>query len=179
MSSDTARRLAHLLGLGPIRLFDSASQVRDHDLLVRAQAAERLSQAATALRDVAARYRAERIPPATREQPYPPAERMAALHRLQERTQAAQDLATKVRSATLPAQDAVWDRLRSTSLRYDLMLEADLGLLEPCQRCAEATLALDLDLGEAEAEGGLAAIDEALRAAAQAFTARGALLSAS
>lgn len=177
MSSDAARRLGHLLGLGPVRLFDSASQVRDHDLLVRAQAAERLSAAATVLRDLASRYRDERIPAATREQPFPPAERMAALRRLEERTQALQELAARVRSAVLPAQDAVWERLRSANLQYELLLEADLGLLEPCQDCAEA--ARSLGLGEAEEPDGLRTVDGAADAAVRALAARSALMSAS
>ncbi len=177
MSSDLARRLGQLLGLGPIRLFDSASQVRDHDLLVRARAAEGLSQAATVLRDLASRYRDERIPPATREQPFPPAERMAALRRLEERTQTLQELSARVRSASLPAQDAVWERLRSATLQYELLLEADLGLLEPCQGCVEA--ARSLGLQEAEGADGLRTIDEAAGAAALALARRSALISVS
>ncbi len=177
MSSDIARRLGHILGLDPVRLFDSASQVRDHDLLVRAQAAGRLSQSATLLRDLAARYRQERIPPSTREQPFPPAEKMAALRGLEERTAALQDLAAQVRSAQLPPQDVVWERLRSASLQYDLMLEADLALLEPCQICAEA--ARSLTPRQAEELDGLRTIDEAAGATAQALAARKALLNAS
>ncbi len=177
MSSDVAQRLGHLLGLGPIRLFDSAAQVRDHDLLVRAQAADRLSLSATLLRDLAARYRQERIPPATREQPFPPADRMANLRRLEERTGTLQDLSARVRSAELPAQDIVWQRLRSASLQYDLMLEADLALMEPCQNCAET--ARSLSLTQVEEPGGLQALDAAAEAAARALSARSALLSAS
>jgi hypothetical protein len=177
MSSDIARRLGQVIGISPIHLFDSATQVRDHDLLVRARAAEGLSQAATLLRDLAARYRVERIPPSTREAPFPPADRMAALRRLEERTSTLQDLAARVRSAELPPQDVVWERLRSSSLQYELMLEADLALVEPCQRCAEA--ARDLVLLQAEEPDGLGMIDNAAKAAGRALAARQALLSAS
>ncbi len=175
MPADTAARLARLLGLGSIKLFDSAAQLRDHDLLVRSEAADRLSRAATALRDLSSRYREERIPSATREQPFPPAERMAALKRLEERTRALQELAAKLRSETLPPQDLVWERLRSATLQYDLMLEADLGLVEPCETCAKAAEALGLS--DADAPQGLDALDDTLRAVARALVARHSLLS--
>lgn len=176
MPDDTARRLAHLLGLGSLHLFDAASQVRDHDLLVRTRAAESLSEAALALRDLAVSYRQERIPAATREQPYPPPERMATLQRLQAATASLEDLAAKVRAAALPTQDAVWQRLRSANLQYELMLEADISLLEPCRACGEAAAALGL--GEAEAPDGLGPLDDALRHAGQALRERKALLAA-
>jgi len=177
MAQDTAARLGRLLGIGPIRLFDSAAQLRDHDLLVRAQAAQRLGAAANAVRDLAARYRLERIPPATREAPFPPAERMAALRGLEERTQRLQDIAARVRSAQLPAQDLVWERLRTAMVEYELLLEGDLALLAPCQRCLEAALALTLDA--ADRAGGLDDLDRTQSEAERALTARSALLSAS
>lgn len=174
MASDVARRLGRLLG-GPVRLFDSASGVREHDLLVRARAAEALGAASTVLRDLAARYREERIGPQTREQPFPPAERMAALRRLDAAQRSLSDLASRLRSAELPPQDAVFERLRSAALQYELMLEADLGLLEPCERCIAAARALDLAAAEGD---GLAPLEAATREVERAARERSTLLAA-
>jgi len=114
-------------------LYNQANRARADDLLVRERAASALSTAATRLRDLAGAYQQCCVPASTRENPFPPAERLAALKQLQALSTSASTLASRVRGMSAPTRDRVWARFRreldtlETLLSFDerLILEAD------------------------------------------------------
>ncbi|HEX6799834.1 MAG TPA: hypothetical protein VF116_19140 [Ktedonobacterales bacterium] len=139
------QQLTNLLGAYGYNLYDDKNRMRADDLLVRGQAAAALGEATNALRDLRAAYRRQFIPPPSREQPYPPADRMAqldAMARLQER---AADLETRIRNMAVPPTDRVWARFRDEArLLGDLLLH-DYALIAPAMALRDQALALTPD----------------------------------
>lgn len=147
--------LSNLLGAYGYNLYDDKNRMRADDLLVRGQAAAALGEAANALRDLRAAYRRQFIPPPSREQPYPPADRMArldAMARVQERLA---DLETRIRNMAVPPTDRVWARFRDEArLLGDLLLH-DYALIAPAVALRDQSLALTPDTWTPEAASAL------------------------
>jgi hypothetical protein len=57
-------------------VYSSKGRLRADDLLVRERVGRGLGEASARLRELISRWRADRVPPCTREQPFPPAEVM-------------------------------------------------------------------------------------------------------
>ena len=165
--------LSNLLGAYGYNLYDDKNRMRADDLLVRGQAAAALSEAANALRDLRAAYHRQFIPPASREQPFPPADRMAqlgAMARLQER---AADLETRIRNMPVPPTDRVWARFRDEArLLSDLLLH-DYALIAPAVALRDQALALTPDTWTPE---GAAALNQAAAQVEAGIRARQAFL---
>jgi hypothetical protein len=130
---DPARHLLTnlLTGYG-YNLYENKNRTRADDLLVREKAAEMLAEAATAIRSLRTAYNRRFIPPPTRENPDPPADRMAhlrAMARLQERFS---DLDTRIRSMAVPTQDRIWEHLRTEKALLNQLLLHDYNLIGPC-----------------------------------------------
>jgi hypothetical protein len=143
MVLDPARHLLTnlLTGYG-YNLYEGKNRTRADDLLVREKAAERVAEAATAIRSLRTAYHRRFIPPPSRENPDPPADRMAhlrAMARLQERCS---DLETRIRSMSVPSQDRVWEHLRSEKALLNQLLLHDYNLIAPCHELREKVLAL-------------------------------------
>ena len=107
--------------------YTEAGRLRADDLAVRSRAAEMLARAAQALSNAAAEYRRTRLPPPTREQPFPPAELVEpaqVARRCAERYTAAAD---RVRNAPFPPDPKkAWKKLRGAGAARLLELDRTL-----------------------------------------------------
>lgn len=115
-------QLNRLLGYD---FYSQKSQLRADDLLVRTKASQSLGQAAGMLREAAGHYRAHRVPPSTREHPFPPAEVMEPLKEADRLRQAIESAASLIRGLAAPNQDWVWERLRREADTLDLLMHFD------------------------------------------------------
>ena len=122
--------------------------MRADDLLVRERVGRGLGEASARLRELAGRWRVERIPPSTREQPFPPASAMEPIRRADRLIRAIDDASAAVRGLPLLNQDKVWDRVRSVGL--DELLQFDWTLVGEADALAVALAdATDLAAGDA------------------------------
>ncbi|MDA8346754.1 MAG: hypothetical protein M0Z66_15000 [Thermaerobacter sp.] len=174
MQNETLRRLAGLLGVDGVAIYGARVRLRQDDLLVRSHASDALTRAATLLRDLAARYHQERIPPSSREQPFPPQLALQTLRSIEQRQRAVQEVELQLRSAPFPPEDAVWERLRSARLQLDLLLSLDIALIERAQAVEALCAALTPDAVEGPQSG--QPIEEALLALRTALHERTELL---
>jgi hypothetical protein len=144
-----AGRLRGLLGSD---VYTEKGRLRSDDLLVRERVRHGLGEATARLRELISRWRADRVPPSTREQPFPPAEVMEPIRRAERLIRAIDDVSTTVGGLPLLSQDRVWDRVRAVGL--DELLQFDWALVAESE-----ALAADLT--------GCGALDEIDAAAAQ------------
>ena len=152
MTESIADQLRGLLGSD---VYTSAGRLRADDLLVRERCCQSLADASARLRQLSAAWRAERVPPSTREDPFPPAAVMEPLRRADRIGRAIQDAATEIRGLPLLSQDKVWDRARGLGIAE--LLQFDWALVGEASALAE-TLARAFDLAAVDAT----AIDEHL-----------------
>src|ERR1700691_42695 len=113
MADTIADRLRGLLASD---VYTAKGRLRADDLLIRERVAGSLGQASTRLRDLAASWRADRVPASSRENPFPPAEVMAPLRQADRLGRDVDDMATTIRGLTLLPEDKVWDRVRRGGL---------------------------------------------------------------
>jgi len=88
------------------------NQLRADDLLIRSRASEHLAAAAAALRELEAQFRHQFLPPPSRQHPFPDAQRLEELHRIQAIGERLAALDTALRGAAAPADDKIWARHR-------------------------------------------------------------------
>ena len=124
-------------------VYTAQGRLRADDLLVRDRAARSLAEASARLRDLASGYRARRVPPSTRDNPFPPAEIMAPLRQADRLGKDIETVATAVRGLPLLPADKVWDRARGVGL--DELLQFDWTLVGESDELA-ALLAAAPDL---------------------------------
>jgi hypothetical protein len=152
--SDTiADRLRGLLGSD---VYSAKGRLRADDLLVRERVCRSLGEGTARLRELAADWRANRVPPSTRENPFPPAEAMAPLRQADRLGRDIDEMATAIRGLPLLPEDKVWDRVRRIGL--DELLQFDWTLVGEAESLA-AGLAAVADLAAVDA----AALGEQLR----------------
>jgi hypothetical protein len=116
-----------LRGLLASDVYTEKGRLRSDDLLVRERVGHDLGAAAAKVRELASRWRADRVPPSTRDQPFPPAAVMEPLRRADRLVKSIEDTATAVRGLPLLSQDKVWDRTRGIGL--DELLQFDWTLV--------------------------------------------------
>jgi hypothetical protein len=150
MADSAADRLRGLLASD---VYSQKGRLRSDDLLVRERVGRGLGEATARIRDLISAWRAGRVPPSTREQPFPPAEVMDPIRRAERLIRAIEDASVAVRGLPVLNQDKVWDRVRQVGL--DELLQFDWTLV------GEAD-ALAGDLGRA---GALDEIDVAAQEA--------------
>jgi hypothetical protein len=142
-----------LRGLLASDVYTDKGRLRADDLLVRERVGHELGAAAATIRDLISQWRANRVPPSTREQPFPPAAVMEPMRRAERLVKAIEDAAASVRGLPLLSQDRVWDRVRNMGL--DELLQFDWTLVgEAAAMAADAAAVpvLDqLDVGAQEA----------------------------
>jgi hypothetical protein len=132
LADPLADRLRGLLGSD---VYSEKGRVRSDDLLVRERACHSLSDATAQVKRLSSRWRAERVPASTREQPFPPAEVMEPLRRADRLARAIEDVSTEIRGLPLLSQDKVWDRVRSARLQE--LLQFDWTLVAETDAVAE------------------------------------------
>jgi hypothetical protein len=108
-------------------VYSAKGRLRSDDLLVRERVGHDLGMGAARVRDLCGRWRAERVPPSTREQPFPPAAVMEPLRQADRLVRAIEDAAASVRGLPLLSADKVWDRARGIGL--DELLQFDWTLV--------------------------------------------------
>jgi hypothetical protein len=139
-----------LRGLLASDLYTAKGRLRADDLLIRERVAGSLGQASTRLRDLASQWRADRVPPSTRENPFPAAEVMAPLRQADRLGKDIDTVSTSVRGLPLLPEDKVWDRVRRAGL--DELLQFDWGLVSESDELA-ALLAGASDLAAVDHAG--------------------------
>ncbi len=141
MAETVADRLRGLLASD---VYTTKGRLRADDLLVRARVTRSLGDAAARLRDLASQWRASRVPPSTRDHPFPSAEVMAPLRQADRLGRDIDEVATAVRGLPLLPEDRVWDRVRRLGL--DELFQFDWALVSEADALA-AQLAAFADLG--------------------------------
>jgi hypothetical protein len=139
LADPLADRLRGLLGSD---VYTEKGRLRSDDLLVRDRACHSLGDATAQVKKLSSQWRSDRVPPSTREQPFPPAEVMEPLRRADRLARAIEDVTTDIRGLPVLSQDKVWDRVRSVGLQellqfdWTLVCEAD-ALAEAVTRAAD------------------------------------------
>lgn len=105
-----------LRGLLASDVYSEKGRMRSDDLLVRERVGRGLSETAAAIRGLISAWRADRVPPSTREQPFPPAAVMEPIRRAERLLRAMDEAAALVKGLPLLNQDKVWDRVRRVGL---------------------------------------------------------------
>jgi hypothetical protein len=145
MADTAGDRLRSLLGAD---VYTQKGRMRSDDLLVRERACQSLGDAGAQIRKLGSQWRAERVPPSTREQPFPPASVMEPLRRADRVARAIDDAATDVRGLPLLGPDKVWDRVRSMGLedllQFDWTLVGEADALADTVAGAADLAALDM-----------------------------------
>lgn len=124
-------QLTNLLTAYGYNLYEGKNRARADDLLVREKAAEALNEAANSLRTLRTDYRRRFIPPATRENPDPPPERLTQLREMELLQTRLSDLSVQIRSMPVPTQDRVWERFRREQTLLNDLLRHDYNLIAP------------------------------------------------
>jgi hypothetical protein len=137
VSESIANRLRGLLASD---VYTEKGRLRSDDLLVRQRVCHGVGEASTKLKQLISDYRADRVPPSTREQPFPPAEVMEPIRRAERLVRAIDDAAGAVRGLPVLNQDKVWSRVRQVGL--DELMQFDWTLVGESD-------ALSVDLGRA------------------------------
>jgi hypothetical protein len=124
VADSIADRLRSLLASD---VYTERGKLRSDDLLVRERVGRALGEAAAQLRELISGWRADRVPPSTRDQPFPPPEVMEPIRRAERLIRAIEDTSARVRGLPVLNQDKVWDRVRRTGL--DELLQFDWTLV--------------------------------------------------
>jgi hypothetical protein len=131
-------------GLLASDVYTEKGRLRADDLLVRERVGSGLSAATGRIRDLISIWRLDRLPPSTREQPFPSAEVMEPIRRAERLIRNIDDVAVAVRGLPLLNQDRVWDRVRAAGL--DELLQFDWTLVGEADGLAQdLTLTFALD----------------------------------
>jgi hypothetical protein len=115
-------------------VYTTKGRLRADDLLVRERVARSLGEASARLRDLASQWRADRVPPSTRENPFPSAEVMAPLRQGDRLGKDIDTVTTSVRGLPLLTEDRVWERIRRAGL--DELLQFDWALVSEADELA-------------------------------------------
>jgi hypothetical protein len=141
MPDTLADRLRSLLASD---VYTEKGRLRSDDQLVRERIARGLSEATAAIRQLVSRWRADEVPPSTREQPFPPAEAMEPIRKAERLIRAIDDVATMVRGLPVLNTDKVWDRVRRVGLNDLLQFDWNLvGESDVLARDLAAVMALN------------------------------------
>lgn len=124
MADSLADRVRGLLASD---VYSEKGRLRSDDLLVRERVGQNLAAAAARLRELVSVWRQDRVPPSTRENPFPPAEAMEPIRRGERLVRAIEDASSTVRGLPLLNQDKVWKRLRHVGL--DELMQFDWNLV--------------------------------------------------
>ena len=123
MPDTFADRLRSLLASD---VYSEKGRLRSDDQLVRERVVRGLGESSAALRQLISRWRADEVPPSTRDQPFPPAEVMEPIRKAERLIRSIDDAATRVRGLPVLNTDKVWDRVRRVGLEDLLQFDWNL-----------------------------------------------------
>lgn len=159
------RQLDLLLSAYGYNLYNDANRARADDLLVREKASALLGQASTRLKVIAADYSHRFIPGATRDQPFPPAERMAAMRELGRLQDSIGALSSRIRGMSVPGSDKTWAPFRKEEKLLHQLLHFDYSLIRGAEEVAQYVDLIDAgdwtDVQAAELRALLHALEQA------------------
>jgi hypothetical protein len=142
-----------LRGLLASDVYTDKGRLRSDDLLVRERVGHDLGSAAATIRQLISQWRADRVPPSTRQQPFPPAEVMEPIRRAERLVKAIEDASAAVRGLPLLNQDRVWDRVRRVGLdellQFDWTMVGEADAMSTEVQRAQALDELDVPAQEA------------------------------
>ncbi|HEY3907517.1 MAG TPA: hypothetical protein VGM14_26665 [Streptosporangiaceae bacterium] len=150
MTDSFADRLRGLLASD---VYSAKGRLRADDQLIRQRVNRGLTEATAKLRELTSRWRKDRVPPSTREQPFPPAEVMEPMRRAERLIRTIDDAAALVKGLPVLNQDKVWDRVRRIGLEDLLQFDWTLvGESDELARELDRVAELDqIDVAGAEA----------------------------
>jgi hypothetical protein len=170
------RRLQLLTTGWGYNFYDDRNQVRADDLLIRQKVCYRLDGAVKSLSALEGAYRQRFIAPATREEPFPPAEMMERLRAIGRLKARIHDFSVRLRGASAPTQDKVWFRLREERTLLLQLLSYDEGMIAGAERIADLARSLTPERWDADPPCCAAAFDNPLQEIDEALRARNDLL---
>jgi len=138
--------------------YSKKNQTRADDLLVRQKAGASLSEAEHALASLQSDYQRLYIPPATRDNPYPPPATLRKLRDFGLLRARVSDLEARVRGMAVPSSDKVWRRYYEEQARLNVLLDFDYRLLTATGKIAEQVGALTAE--QCEAQDALQLLDQ-------------------
>ncbi|MCA1597253.1 MAG: hypothetical protein LC772_12640 [Chloroflexi bacterium] len=137
------RQLELLLSAHGYNLYNDANRARADDLLVRERASALLGQAATRLKVIAADYSHRFIPASTRDQPFPPADRMAVMSEFTRLQSEMGVLSSRIRGLSVPPHDKTWAPIRKEERVLHQLLNFDYSLIRAAEEVAQYIEPLD------------------------------------
>jgi hypothetical protein len=133
-------------------VYTAKGRMRSDDQLIRQRVGRGLGEASARIRELISRWRADRVPPSTRDQPFPPAEVMEPIRRAERLIRSIDEVAALVKGLPVLNQDRVWDRVRLAGLEDLIQFDWTLvGESDVLARDLDRVGALDeLDVAEYE-----------------------------
>ncbi|MDA8093562.1 MAG: hypothetical protein M0T84_06535 [Betaproteobacteria bacterium] len=106
------------------------NKLRADDALIRNELSGLLGQSRDAVRRLEMAWRRERLPPPSREHPFPDKAAMEVARALERQQKAIEEIETSIRNAAVPENDRVWQRHRNERIVLEKLRDADLRLAE-------------------------------------------------
>lgn len=132
-------------------LYRDTHRARADDLLLRQRISGTVGEAANRLAQMATRYHQERVPPPSREHPFPPPEVMRPVQHMEALRGRLSTLSSHIRALPVPGQDRTWSRLRSERDTLERLLHFDHDLVGQADAIDAAARGLDpLEFTEAD-----------------------------
>ncbi len=119
-------------------VYTKPAQLRADDLLIRGRAEQSLATAATALRDVSAKYQKEMVPAPSRDHPFADPQVMAPMRKADQIRSAVNQAMDAIRNAEMPYSDDVWNRHRKPNELMQLLQATDRQMIYACDRAEKA-----------------------------------------
>ncbi len=111
--SGFARLLESALGS---EVYTEKGRLRADDQLVRQRVCHGLSDGSAAVRKLISEWRTDRVPPSTREQPFPPAEVMEPMRKAERLVREIDDASAVVNGLPVLNEDKVWNQFRRAGI---------------------------------------------------------------
>jgi hypothetical protein len=140
-----AQKLQVLFSGTGYNFYDDKNKMRADDLLVRQKASAALADAAQTLTTLDSEFRRRYVPPASRQNPFPPADVMEQVREIGRVRDRARDLSSRILTMPAPAQDKVWFRFRQEATLLTELFTFDYNMVEQTQQFCEKIAAITAD----------------------------------
>lgn len=130
--------------------YGQRNTMRADDLLIRQKASSALAEGARAIAATESEYRRKFIPPASRDNPFPPPAEMEALRSLGRLRARLDDLAAQIAGMPVPAQDKTWWRFRDEKETLARLLQFDYQLALQCDALSRSSVSVSADSWHAD-----------------------------
>ena len=153
------------------------NQLRADDLLVRERAGHFMVEAAKVVQGLEAAYARKYLPTPTRENPFPPEDKLATHALIRQQYQDLLALEGRIRGLSAPPTDRLWQRHRTEVDVLEKLGQRDVQLVGLAQEVAAAAAKLDPEAWSrpeplAHGSSGLEALTDSIRKVEQVITER-------